>query len=190
MKTKAGRGMVVLVSLLLIAASASAQTPPATLHLEGPQVVAAFSDFMKNSPSKEEVSALLNKADQKVSEFESIVNTLKPNLEKAHPGAAKDILVGAANAHKLISGMQTKGPSARGLVGVLSVLDDLSRSASRESVLLLVDGGVSPSVVTEVTALSSAGNALYDISELVFHATFRAVGAADDLISQLMNLLK
>lgn len=185
---------LILLSLLSVSASAFAQVPrtsvPATCVLDRTEALAAFSSFMKASPSKEEVSALLKKADEKIADFEKIVKTLRPNLEKASPGTVKQNIDAATNGHELISGLLPKGPDAQGLVGVLSILDDLSRSASRESVLLLIDGGVTPNVLTGVTALSSAGNALYDISELVFHTTFRAVGANEALISTLVDVMK
>lgn len=181
------------VGLLAMAMPASAQVSKASqasCHLEGPELIAAFTEYMKATPSKDEMAALLNKANQKVSDFEKIVTTLSVSLDQAASGTVKQNLDGAANAHTVIATLTTKGISNQGLVGLLSILDDLSRSASRDSLSLLVNTGATSDTVTAVTALSSAGNALYDISELVFHATFRAIGASDGLISQLVDLIK
>jgi hypothetical protein len=88
-------------------------------------------------PSKEEVSELVAKADEKVSSFEEAVKNAKPHLDKINPKLVTNYLDGASTAHTIIRNLQNNGPSAYGLVSLLATLDDLSLDASTASVQLL-----------------------------------------------------
>lgn len=178
--------LIMASSIVSRAGQAAAQACP----IDVPQVASAFTNLLKDMPQKDEIVPLLTKADEKISDFERIVNAMKANLNKANPGVITKLSEGANRGHQLIAGQLANGHNIVGLLGVLSVLDDLSRSASRESVLLLLDGGITQTVATQVTFLSSAGNALYDISELVFHTTFRAVNANETFALRIADALK
>src|ERR1700733_4284400 len=88
-------------------------------------------------PSKEEVSELIAKADEKVSSFEDAVKNAKPYLDRVNPKLVTNYLDGASAARTIIRNLQKNGPSAYGLVSLLATLDDLSLDASTASVQLL-----------------------------------------------------
>ena len=77
-------------------------------------------------PSKEEITELLNKADEKVSSFEEAMKNAKPYLDKIDTKAATTDLDAAATAHTIVESMHKNGSSAYGLVSLLATFDDLS----------------------------------------------------------------
>src|ERR1035441_5345871 len=68
-------------------------------------------------PSKEEISELVAKADEKVSSFEEAVKHAKPYLDKINPKFAANYLDGASTEHTIIQKLQKNGPSAYGQIG-------------------------------------------------------------------------
>jgi hypothetical protein len=172
----------VLFAVLVFAVAVAAQTAPA-------------SSQQINMPSNAEIGELLSKADQKVTNFEEAVKQAKPHLDKINSRLSSNYLDAAATAHHLIDGTQKNGTSAYRLVGLLATLDDVSLDAANASVLLLRNDeeqlakGKQPGVaaVSSVVALSSAGTAVNDISELLMHATLRFIGAEEQLLGQLLD---
>lgn len=59
-------------------------------------------------PSKEEVSELVAKADEKVSSFEEAVKHARPYLDKINPKFATNYLDGASTAHTIIHNLKKK----------------------------------------------------------------------------------
>jgi hypothetical protein len=135
-------------------------------------------------PSKEEVSELVTKADEKVSGFEEAVKNAKPHLDRINPKLTTNYMDAASTAHKIIRAMQKNGASAYSLVSLFATLDDLALNASTGSVQLLrtdeeqVTKGKQPDVgrLSSVILLNTAGTACNDIAELIMHATLRYVG--------------
>jgi hypothetical protein len=145
-----------------------------------------LSKLQASMPSNEELSELLAKADEKVSTFEQAVRNAKPHLDKIDTKYARNYLDAASTAHTLIQATKN-GPSGYRLVGVLATMDDLSLDAANGSVFLL--GANAPSdmdAMSAVIALTSAGTACNDISELIFHATMRFVNAEENLLELLL----
>ncbi len=137
-------------------------------------------------PSEKEFSELLAKADEKVSTFEAAVKSAKARLDKVNAKYAANYLDAAATAHLLISKTIKNGPTAYGLVGVLTTLDDLSLDAANGNVFLLA--GDQGQTTPEVFALSAAGTSCNDIAELIFHATMRLIAAEETALNKLLHV--
>ena len=174
--------MKLLFAVLVLAVASAAQAAPA-------------SSQQISMPSNAEIGELLSKADQKVTGFEEAVKLAKPHLDKMNSRLSSNYLDAAATAHKLIESTQKNGPSAYRLVGLLATLDDLSLDAANASVLLLKDDaeqlaeGKKPvaALSGSVVALSSAGTAVNDISELLMHATLRLVETEEQVLNKLLD---
>jgi len=146
-------------------------------------------------PSEKEFSELLSKADEKVFTFEVAVKNAKPRLDKIDTKYVKNYLDAAATAHLLISKAIERGPTAYGLVGVLTTLDDLSLGAANGTAILLAADGDrmargeirDTGTRDSVAALSSAGTSCNDIAELIFHATMRLIAAEETLLNKLLD---
>jgi hypothetical protein len=69
-------------------------------------------------PSKDEISELLSKADEKVSNFEQTMKAVKPALDITGSGLTSKGLDAASTAHSAIRAVQKNGPSGYGLVGL------------------------------------------------------------------------
>ena len=149
-------------------------------------------------PSKEEVSELITKADEKVSAFEAAVKNAQPNLDKINPVLVTNYTEAASTAHTIIKGMQKNGASAYSLVSLLATLDDLALNASTASVQLLrtdeeqVTKGKQPDVgrLSSVILLNSAGMACNDIAELIMHATPRYVSVEEQVLGTFLEKQK
>jgi hypothetical protein len=149
----------------------------------------------QSMPSKEEISELLNKATEKVAVFEKAVQVAKPYLDQTNPKLASNYSDAASTAHKLIQATLSNGPTAYRLVGILATLDDLNADAANGSVQILAkreertaqghksDAGD----IAAVTALTSAGTGVADVSELLMHATLRFVNAEEELLGKLLD---
>jgi hypothetical protein len=149
-------------------------------------------------PSKEEMSELITKADEKVSGFEEAVRNAKPHLDRIDPKLVMNYMDAASTAHTIIKGMQKNGPSAFSLVSLLATLDDLSLNACTASGQLLrtdeeqVTKGKQPDVgrLSSVILLNTAGTACADIGELIMHATLRYVDAEERVLGTLLEKQK
>ena len=176
--------MKLFIVLLLFCLAASAQSKS--------------TDNLSSMPSKEEISELLNKADEKTTAFEQAVRNAKSYLDRIDPKLAANYLDGASTAHLLIESTQKNGSSAYRLIGILATLDDLSRSASNGAVELLrtdeehVARGNKPDVgaLSAVLLLNTAGTGCYDISELLMHATMRFVNVEEQTLAKLLDSTK
>jgi len=168
---------------------------------------AAFACFAQNKsadavrasmPSKDEISELLSKADEKVSSFEQTIKALTPTLDGIDSSLTSKSLDAASTAHTVIRGVQKTGPTGYGLVVLVVTLDDLSSNAFRSAVVLAsadrdrVVRGDHPdnNLPSNVLALSNAGNACNDIAELIVHATLRYLSAEEDVLGKLLDSKK
>jgi len=156
-------------------------------------------DAMRASmPSKEEISELLSKAEEKVSGFEQAMKAVKPTLDRIDSSITSKGLDGASTAHTVIRAAQKNGPTGYGLVVLVVTLDDLNSNALRGALLLasedrnrIVTGGrPDPNLPSNVLALSNAGNACNDMAELIVHATLRYLGVEEAVLGQLLDSKK
>jgi hypothetical protein len=146
-------------------------------------------------PSKEEVSELVSKADEKVSGFEEAVGNARPHLDRINPKLVLNYTEAASTAHTIIKSIQKNGPSAYTLVSLLATLDDLALDASTASGQLLktdeeqVTKGKQPDVgrLSSVILLNTSGTACNDIAELILHATLRYVDAEERVLGTLLE---
>jgi hypothetical protein len=149
-------------------------------------------------PSREEISELLSKANEKVSGFEQTMKALKPNLDDIDSSLASKGLEGASTAHTVIRTMQKNGPDGYGLVVLIVTLDDLhSNALNSELVLASVDrdritkgGRPDANLSSQILALGSVGSACNDIAELIVHATLRYLSGEEALLGQLIDSVK
>lgn len=174
--------MKLVFAVIVLTVASAAQSAPA-------------SNQQVNMPSNAEIGELLSKADQKVTGFEEAVKLAKPHLDKINSRLSSKYLDASDTAHKFIAITQKDGTSAYRLVGLLATLDDLSLDAANASVLLLRDDeeqvakGKQPGAAAlgSVVALSSAGTAVNDISELLMHATLRFIAAEEQVLNNLLG---
>jgi len=137
------------------------------------------------APSKEEISELVAKAEEKVTSFEDAVKHVRPVLESQQTDLlSKDTGV-AENAHKLIRGLQRNGPSAYALVALIATLDDISLNASRTATLVIMGGPsqINAEMQARLTMLWNAQNSCSDISELILHATLRLIQSEESTLN-------
>jgi hypothetical protein len=172
------------------AASAQAQVAPSTCPVDSPKTIAAFQKLLRDMPQKGELIPLLTKTDEKIVEFEKSILGLKADIERVDPGATAKITTGAAAAHQIIAQMLSDGHTAGRLVALLPSLDDFTRHASRESLLLVLNGIATNSPAKDISGLASVGNSLYDISDLLLHTTLRAVNSNDAFIGEMAEALR
>ena len=143
-------------------------------------------------PSKDEIFELLDKANQKITDFEDAIKAVKPSLDKADKHMSTNDLDAAATAHDLIRKIKANGPSAYGLVGLMATIDDLSLDAATASVQLLLQPHAdpdqpTPSQLNQVMLLLAAKNSCRDISELIFHATMRYIHGEEEVLTTLLK---
>jgi hypothetical protein len=149
-------------------------------------------------PSREEISELVNKANEKIAAYEEAVKNAKPYLDKINPKFAENYLAASSTGHVIIEQILKKGPSAYGLVSLLATLDDMSLNAAMGSVQLLrtdeerVTKGGSPNANTlaAVILLNNASTACTDISELIMHATLRFVDTEEQMLAKSLDSQK
>jgi hypothetical protein len=144
-------------------------------------------------PSKQEITELVQKADEKVTNFsaanESAKALVPDNLYQK--GRAT-----ALTAHAIISAIQKNGPSAYALVGLLITLDDVSLNAanaaqaiSRGAMADAVAGKtVSLNALAAADSFNVAQSSVTDISELIAHATLRLIKAEEAAIQKSEKL--
>lgn len=153
-------------------------------------------DAMRASmPSKQEISELLSKAEEKISGFEQAMKTVKPTLEGIDSSLMPKALDAASTAHLIVSALQKNGASGYSLVSLVFTLDDLASNASRSALVLaltdrdrVVTGGrPDANLPGQVVSLISAGNACNDISELIMHATLRYLSVEEAVLGQLLD---
>lgn len=173
------------LSCLMVAGLLVAQTAPA------PQPSAP--DPLANMPSEAEIGELTAKAAEKLEAFQKTLDSVKPFLDKADPSAYKKDSEAIDTGRAILAALKKNGRSAYGLVGLLTTLDDLDLDATQDSSAILIFGtramadGRNPpdGMTTAVLMLTSAASSLYDISELVMHATLRFVSGEEAVLSQV-----
>jgi hypothetical protein len=140
-------------------------------------------------PSKQEINDLVQKADEKVINFETANESAKTIMSDSVFQKGRET---AATAHAIISAIQKNGPSAYALVGLIVTLDDLTLNASngaqgiaRRAMADAVAGKtVSLNALAAADALNVVQSALTDISELISHATLRLIKAEETVIQK------
>jgi len=161
--------------------------------LLGAVFIVTISCFAQaNFPSNEEVSDLMNKANEKVNGFEKAIEAAKPFIPQDQ--FAKDTDA-AATAHQIINTLNKNGPTAYALVGLVITLDDLVIDAGVNSQDVLRDElkAATTGKPTNIAALSSvillnaSATDCLDISELIGHATLRFINVEETLLAKLMK---
>jgi hypothetical protein len=126
-------------------------------------LLCAAQQTKATAPSKEEVSELLAKADEKVTAFEEALKQVRPDLEEQQPEMFKNYLNAAAVTHTLIKSLRSNGPSAYALVALITALDDVTLDASKTATMVLLtsnEGIKDARTQAKLTSLWSAQNAL------------------------------
>ena len=153
---------------------------------------------MADMPSEAEVGELTAKAAEKVETFQKTLDSIKPYLDKADPSAYGKDENAVAGARSILSAIKKNGRSAYGLVGLLTTLDDLDLDATQDSQAILIfvtramtEGRRPPDgMTTAVLMLTSTASSLYDISELVMHATLRFVAGEEAALAKVAAVTK
>lgn len=148
---------------------------------------------MANMPSGAEIGELTAKAAEKLEAFQKTLDSVKPFLDKADPSAYKKDSTAIATGRTILAALKKNGRSAYGLVSLLTTLDDLNLDATQDATAILIfgtremaNGRQTPDgMTTAVLMLTSAASSLYDISELVMHATLRFVAAEEAVLAQV-----
>ena len=148
---------------------------------------------MADMPSEAEVGELAAKASEKVEGFQKTLDAVKPFLDKADPSAYSKDKQAVDRAQLILAALKKNGRSAYVLVSLLTTLDDLDLDATQDSQAILLfgtramaDGRQPPDgMTTAVLMLTSAASSLYDISELVMHATLRYIAGEEDILNQV-----
>ena len=140
-----------------------------------------------SAPSREEISELIAKAEEKVGSFEDAVRRVKPILESQQTDLLSKDTGTAENAHRLIRGLQRNGPSAYSLVALIATLDDISLNASRTATLVIMSrpNDIDGETQGKLTLLWNAQNSCSDISELILHATLRLIQSEENMLDRL-----
>jgi hypothetical protein len=174
-----------VVSFVMLALPLRAQTAPPVSE----------RNPMADIPSEAEVGELTAKAAEKVETFQKTLDAIRPFLDKADPSAYKKDENAVEAARSILAALKKNGRSAYGLVSLLTTLDDLDLDATQDSQAILIfgtramsDGRQPPDgMTTAVLMLTSAASSLYDISELVMHATLRFVGGEEAVLAQVFS---
>jgi len=137
-------------------------------------------------PSKEEITALLNKADTAVRAFDQALAGARPALDKQAPGLFQKYSQAAKTTEDVIQALQETSPSAYGLVGLITTLDDVTLNASRAATVILLgrgtkDGKEANRVVAE---LGSAQNGCYEASERITNAALRLIKLEEKVLME------
>ena len=148
---------------------------------------------MANMPSEAEVGELVAKAAEKVEAFQKTLDSAKPILDKADSSAYDKDENAIAGARSILAALKNNGRSAYALVGLLSTLDDLDLDATQDSRAIMFLGfqamannnKLPEGMTAMVIMLDSSATSLYDISELVMHATLRFVGGEEAVLAQV-----
>jgi len=172
-------------SCLMFAGVLFAQQSPAPESPAANQVAAM--------PSEAEIGELAAKASEKVEAFQKTLDSVKPFLDKADSSAYAKDKNAVEGARTILAALKKNGRSAYILVSLLATLDDLNLDATQDSTAILLygahamaDGKRPPDgMTTAVLMLTSTGSALYDISELVMHATLRFVNAEETVLADV-----
>jgi len=174
--------IAIALSCFVFAGVLAAQTTPAPTTTP-----------VSNMPSEAEIGELTAKATEKVDIFKKTLDSVKPYLDKADPSAYAKDMEAAENANVILGILKKNGPTGYGLVGLLTVLDDLDLDATQDSTSILIYGakamteGKQPpdGMSAAVLMLTSSASSFYDISELVMHATLRYIAGEEDILNQV-----
>lgn len=141
-------------------------------------------------PSTEEINELLSKASEYVSEYQTTFKNAKPTLDKAPTlgfNERSDQL--CSRADLIIASIKKNGPTAEALVGLISILDDLSLNGARASSVAMIvamkdaSSNSGRQALQDVQSLAQAEKNCYDISELILHPTLRLIAVEEKTLS-------
>jgi hypothetical protein len=135
-------------------------------------------------PSKEEVTALLNQADTAVLAFDKALAGAKPALDKQDAGLFQKYTQAAKTTKEVIQALEETSPSAYGLVGLITTLDDVTLNASRAAMVILLGRGATGDKEADrmVGELGSAQNGCYEASERITSATLRLIKVEEKVL--------
>jgi hypothetical protein len=163
-----------------------------TIALSATAALSQTTEQLRTMPSSAEFLELVNKADEKIQEFQRSIKSAEPFLDRE---TLKTDYEAADNARTIVSAIRKNGMSNYALVGLLSSLDDLTLDASRATRVIIL--GISQNqqqdtrtATSTVMTLMQSENSLYDISDLLLHAGLRFAGAEDDLWEKVAKSAK
>jgi len=175
---------LVFVSLLIASTNLNSQSP---MHSPSNSTTSTVS-----LPSEAEIGELLDKATEYVATYRRTFTNAKSTLAKSNePGFYQAAITQCDQANEVISTIKKDGSSGTSLLSILTILDDMSLNAAKaSSAAMLVALTEDRSIKTnhgmqDFQDLAQAGKNCYDISELIFHATFRYVAFEDDIIRKI-----
>lgn len=146
-------------------------------------------------PSNQEISELSSKAAEKVTAFTKAMTLAAPYLDE---GMTSNYLEGAKTTDLILAAIKNNGPSAYSLVSLLASLDDLDADASKAALTIMsriaansISGNDQRSgAIFAVLELTDSSKSLYDISELIMHATLRYVQVEEGVLRKLTDNAK
>jgi len=141
-------------------------------------------------PSREELSDLLQKANQRVTDFDIALQDGKPFLSEARFKIDVDALTAV---HRSVGDLDKNGLSAHALAGLTIKLDDLAVCGSISVQDILRDGwrgtvaGKSPNLSSLGSAikLNGADKAVNDVAELIGHAALRMINVEENALAKI-----
>lgn len=148
-------------------------------------------------PSREELGDLLSKASEYVATYRHTFANARTSLAKAPtPGFYEKSTELSNQADTAISALQKNGPSAYALVGLISILDDMSLNGARASAVTMIvatrEDRSDPKnhAMNDFQDLAQAEKNCYDISELLLHPTLRLIAVEERTLRELSESRK
>ena len=142
-------------------------------------------------PSKDEITELTNKAEEKVAEFERVLKASSPAVSS---DMIKTDLEAATTARTIIATIRKNGASAYSLVVLVSTLDDIALDATKAALTAMMvyaqstqNGSGNNAAMLSVVGLTDSEKAVNDISELLLHVTLRFVDTEEMILHSVFK---
>jgi hypothetical protein len=188
------RLMIVAFAIALISPSVHPQNAPNETVPHRTRVLSATASGL---PSDEEIGELLNKASEYVDTYRQTFASARPSLAKAPtPGFYEKGVELSKQADGAIAALRKNGYSAYTLVGLISILDDMSLNGARASAATMIvalgeDRSNSKNhAVSDFQNLAQAEKNCYDISDLLLHPTLRLIAVEEQMLHALADQQK
>ena len=128
--------LLVLMSAITVLFSAQSASSQSNAH-------------QSSLPSQDEIQELTSKAEEKVHDFMKVLSAAAPFLEK---DKVAEFSKSADIAETIIQAMRKNGPTAYGLVALVTTLDDIDLDSTRAALLIL--SGVASGQITQEKAIN------------------------------------
>jgi hypothetical protein len=144
---------------------------------------ATAQDKQQAIPSKAEFTDLFTRADENLKAFDSALGNARPALDKQDPDLFKKYSKAAVTAKEVLKALQETSPSAYGLVGLITTLDDVTLNASRAATVILLSHSKENNDAT-IAGLGAAQNGCYEVSERLTNATLRLIKVEEKVLME------